>query len=86
MRRIVNGERMARKNPTTPDATRTSDGEERRRQVNIDPDLVRKGGMVAAHEGVTFPDYINNVLRPIVEADLLRVLDEMGLGKTPPAK
>ena len=67
-----------RKTETPPAVTVTpEDAAGKRRQVYLDDDLYRKGGMIAAALGVTLPDWVNNKLRPIIEAELPGILEAM---------
>jgi hypothetical protein len=54
---------------------------EKRVQVSIDADLVRKARMVAGSLGISLPDLVNARLRPVIEAELQAMLRDMGLGK-----
>ena len=54
--------------------------------VEIDDDLARKLRVVAGGLGVTVPDFVNNSLRPIVEARLPEVLTAMEIGPIPDPK
>lgn len=46
------------------------DGEAKRRQVYLDPDLYRKANFIASALDVSLPDYVNARLRPIILAEL----------------
>jgi hypothetical protein len=47
-----------------------------RPQVTLDLELARKARIVAAFKDVSVPDYINNVLIPIVERDYMACIEQ----------
>lgn len=51
---------------------------QKRYQVTLDPDLVRKIGVIASLGDTSIPDWVNNALRPLVEKELPRALKKLG--------
>lgn len=53
-----------------------SDGQteekQKRKQVNIDPELRQKAKVIADLEDVTLPDYIDSLIRPTIEGEFAR--------------
>lgn len=49
--------------------------------IRVHSDLARKARIIAAAKGISLPDYIAEVLRPIVDADLAQTIKQLGLGE-----
>lgn len=47
--------------------------------IRIHSDLARKARIIAAAKGISVPDYIAEVLRPIIETELAEALKEFGI-------
>jgi len=71
---------MGRKQPPpeNPDEPENS-GRGKRYQVILDPDLVKKIGIIASALDISIPDWVNNRLRPIVEKELPEALLTLGI-------
>jgi predicted HicB family RNase H-like nuclease len=71
---------VAKKTPEASDAPDVASADEKakRRQVTLDPTIAYKARLVAASQDLSVPDYINNKLRSIVEADFLAMAEELG--------
>lgn len=50
-----------------------------KRLVQLDTDLHRKIGVIASWRGMSVPDYVNNMLLPIVAKEFPAAVEEMGL-------
>jgi hypothetical protein len=72
MQRIVGTVCMARKKPAP--VQQANEQPEKRKQVSVDADLVRMGNILASVDGVSLPDLINNLLRPVMTERLRIVL------------
>ncbi len=45
--------------------------------VKVEAELVRKAKVVAAVRGLTLADYVSELLRPLIEEDLLRAAADL---------
>jgi hypothetical protein len=73
---------MARKKAPAPEAgpeAAPAPEAAQRRQVNLDDDLYRRGGIIAAHLGISLPDYVNSRLRVIIDGDMPAVLEALNM-------
>lgn len=73
---------MARKKAAPAAAEEPEPPRRARRTVDLDPELARRIGVIASLLDISIPDYVNNRLRPIVDAELPEALRQMGLPRS----
>lgn len=66
---------MAKKQP--PEEQPDDEKRQKRYSVVIDSDLVKKIKFLAADEGVSPPDWINNRVRKVVREEWPRILEQL---------
>lgn len=93
MQRIVGVLEMARKRATAQPpaeppaeqgeaANKQAEQGEKRRQVNIDAELLRKAKAIAGDQDLTVPDYINNKLKIVIEEEFDSYMKAYGYTKS----